>query len=157
MKKLIFILCMLVSLALTSCSDMYAQSVTLTRGVIYYEYAYDNIPVTIVDGVYYWSIFYNDAYYWRPLPRRYHGFVHHFDRPRYYARYNYMPRPHIGNRPPMRRPNVRPDRKPDVRLNRRLNTSFTSRSSQLQRFGGNNATQRNSRAFKYSYSFDGRR
>ena len=157
MKKLIFILCMLVSLALTSCSDMYAQSVTLTRGGIYYEYAYDNIPVTIVDGVYYWSIFYNDAYYWRPLPRRYHGFVHHFDRPRYYALHNYRPRPHIGNRPPMRRPNVRPDRKPDVRLNRRLNTSFTSRSSQLQRFGGNNATQRNSRAFKYSYSFDGRR
>ena len=31
MKKLIFILCMLVSLALTSCSDMYAQSVTLTN------------------------------------------------------------------------------------------------------------------------------
>ena len=119
MKKLIFILCMLVSLI--SCSDMYAQSVTLTRCGIYYEYAYDNIPVTIVDGV----------YYWRPLPRRYHGFVHHFDRPRYYAPYNYMPRPHIGNRPPMRRPNVRPDRKPDVRLNRRLNTSFTSRSSQI--------------------------
>ena len=69
MKKLIFILCMLVSLALTSCSDMYAQSVTLTRGGIYYEYAYDNIPVTIVDDVYYWCIFYNDAYYWRPLPR----------------------------------------------------------------------------------------
>ena len=90
-------------------------------------------------------------------PRRYHGFVHHFDRLRYYAPYNYRPRPHIGNRPPMRRPNVRPDRKPDVRLNRRLNTSFTSRSSQLQRFGGNNATQRNSRTFKYSYSFDGRR
>ena len=147
MKKLIFILCMLVSLALTSCSDMYAQSVTITIGGIYYEYAYDNIPVTIVDGV----------YYWRPLPRRYHGFVYHFDRPRYYAPYNYRPRPHIGNRPPMRRPNVRPDRKPDVRLNRRLNTSFTSRSSQLQRFGGNNTTQRNSRVFKYSYSFDGRR
>ena len=151
MKKLIFILCMLVSLALTSCSDMYAQSVTLTRGGIYYEYAYDNIPVTIVDGV----------YYWRPLPRRYHGFVHHFDRPRYYVPYNYRPRPHIGNRPPMRRPNVRPDRKPDARPNRRLNTSpngsFTPRSSQPQRFGGNNATQRNSRVFKYSYSFDGRR
>ena len=157
MKKLIFILCMLVSLALTSCSDMYAQSVTLTIGGIYYEYVYDNIPVTIVDGVYYWSIFYNDTYYWKPLPRRYHGFVHHFDRPRYYVPYNYRPRPHIVNRPPMRRPNVRSDRKPDVRLNRRLNTSFTSRSSQLQRFGGNNATQRNSRAFKYSYSFDGRR
>ena len=114
MKKLIFILCMLVSLALTSCSDMYAQSVTITIGGIYYEYAYDNIPVTIVDGV----------YYWRPLPRRYHGFVHHFDRPR----------PHIGNRPPIR-PNVRPARKPDTRPNRRLNTRpngrFTSRSSQL--------------------------
>ena len=161
MKKLIFILCMLVSLALTSCSDMYAQSVTLTRGVIYYEYAYDNIPVTIVDGVYYWCIFYNDAYYWKPLPRRYHGFVHHFDRPRHYAPHNYRPRPHIGNRPPMR-PNVRPDRKLDARPNRRLNTrpngSFTSISSQKsQRFGGNNATQRNSRVFKYSYSFDGRR
>ena len=160
MKKLIFILCMLVSLALTSCSDIYAQSVTLTRGGIYYKYAYDNIPVTIVDGVYYWSIFYNDAYYWRPLPRRYHGFVHHFDSPRYYAPHNYRPRPHIGNRPPMI-PNVRPDKKPDERPNRRLNTrpngSFTSRSSQLQRFDGNNETQRNSRAFKYSYSFDGRR
>ena len=132
MKKLIFILCMLVSL--TSCSDMYAQSVTLTRAGIYYEYAYDNIPVTIVDGV----------YYWRPLPRRYHGIVYHFDRPRYYAPYNYRPRPHIGNRPPMR-------------PNRRLNTSFTHRSNQPQRFGGNNETQRNSRTFKYSYSFDGRR
>ena len=161
MKKLIFILCMLASLVLTSCSNMYAQSVTLTRGGIYYEYAYDNIPVTIVDGVYYWCIFYNDGYYWRPLPRRYHGFVHHFDRSRYYAPHNYRPRPHIGNRPPMR-PNVRPDRKPDARPNRRLNTrqngSFTSRSSQKsQRFGGNNATQRNSRTFKYSYSFDGMR
>ena len=31
MKKLIFILCMLASLVLTSCSDMYAQSVTLTN------------------------------------------------------------------------------------------------------------------------------
>ena len=134
MKKLIFILCMLVSLALTSCSDIYAQSVTLTRGGIYYEYAYDNIPVTIVDGVYYWCIFYNDAYYWKPLPRRYHGFVHHFDRLRHYAPHNYRPRPHIGNRPPIR-PNVRPDRKPDTRPNRRLNTRpngrFTSRSSQL--------------------------
>ena len=122
MKKLIFILCILVSLALTSCSDIYAQSVILTRGGIYY--AYDNIPVTIVDGV----------YYWRPLPRRYHGFVHHFDRPRHYAPHNYRPRPHIGNRPPIR-PNVRPDRKPDTRPNRRLNTRpngrFTSRSSQL--------------------------
>ena len=160
MKKLIFILCMLVSLALTSCSNIYAQSVTLTRGGIYYEYAYNNIPVTIVDGVYYWYIFYNDAYYWRHLPRQYHGFVHHFDRPRYYALHNYRPRPHIGNRPPMR-PNVRPDRKPDARPNRRLNTSpngsFTPRSSQPQRFGGNNATQLNSRAFKYSYSFDGMR
>ena len=144
MKKLIFILCMLVSL--TSCSDMYAQSVTLTRSGIYYEYAYDNIPVTIVDGV----------YYWRPLPRRYHGFVYHFDRPRYYAPYNYRPRPHIGNRPPMR-PNVRPDRKPDARPNRRPNGNFTSRSSQLQKFDRNNATQHNSRVFKYSYSFDGRR
>ena len=134
MKKLIFILCMLVLLALTSCSDMYAQSITLTRGGIYYEYVYDNIPVTIVDGV----------YYWRPLPRRYHGFVHHFDRPRYYAPYNYRPRPHIGNRIPMR-------------PNRRINTSFTPRSSQPQRFGGNNVTQRNYRAFKYSYSFDGMR
>ena len=55
------------------------------------------------------------------------------------------------------RPNVRPDRKPDARPNRRPNTSFTPRSSQPQRFGGNNATLRNSRAFKYSYSFDGRR
>ena len=53
--------------------------------------------------------------------------------------------------------NVRPYRKPDARPNRRPNTRFTSRSSQPQRFGGNNATQRNSRAFKYSYSFDGRR
>ena len=134
MKKLIFILCMLVLLALTSCSDMYAQSVTITIGGIYYEYAYNNIPVTIVDGVYYWYIFYNDAYYWKPLPRRYHGFVHHFDRPRYYAPHNYRLRPHIGNRPPMR-PNVRSDRKPDARPNRRLNTRpngrFTSRSSQL--------------------------
>ena len=158
MKKLIFILCMLASLVLTSCSDMYAQSVTLTRGRIYYEYAYNNIPVTIVDGVYYWYIFYNDAYYWKPLPRRYHGFVYHFDRPRYYAPHNYRQRPHICNRPPMR-PNVRPDRKPDARPNRRLNTkpntSFTPRSSQPQRFGGNKATQSNSRAFKYSYSFDG--
>ena len=158
MKKLIFILCMLASLVLTSCSDMHAQSVTLTRCGIYYKYAYDNIPVTIVDGVYYWCIFYNDAYYWRPLPMRYHGFVHHFDRPRYYVPHNYRPqyrpRPHISNRPPMR-PNVRPDRKPDARPNRRLNTSFTPRSSQPQRFGGNNATQRNSRTFKYSYSFDG--
>lgn len=160
MKKLIFILCMLVSLALTSCSDIYAQSVTLTRGGIYYEYAYDNIPVTIVDGVYYWYILYNDAYYWKPLPMRYHGFVHHFDRPRYYAPHNYRPqyrpRPHISNRPPMM-PNVRPDIKPDARPNRRPNTSLTPRSSQPQRFGGNNATQRNSRAFKYSYSFDERR
>ena len=88
MKKLIFILCMLASLALTSCSDIYAQSVTLTRGGIYYKYAYNNIPVTIVDGVYYWYIFYNDAYYWKPLPRRYHGFVYHFDRLRQYAPHN---------------------------------------------------------------------
>ena len=150
MKKLIFILCMLVSLALTSCSDMYAQSVTLTKCGIYYEYAYDNIPVTIVDGV----------YYWRPLPRRYHGFVYHFDRPRYYAPYNYRPRPHIGNRIPMRL-NVRPDRKPDVRPNRRLNTrpngSFTPRSNQPQRFGVNNAIQHNSGTFKYNGSFSGRR
>ena len=153
MKKLIFILCMLVSLALTSCSDIYAQSVTLTRGGIYYEYDYDNIPVTIVDGVYYWYIFYNNAYYWRPLPRRYHGFVYHFDRPRYYAPHNYRPRPHIGNRPPMR-PNVSPDRKPDARHNRRPNGSFKPRSSQPQRFGGNNAIQHNSSTFKYSYSFD---
>ena len=154
MKKLIFILCMLASLVLTSCSDMYAQSVTLTRGGIYYEYAYNNIPVTIVDGVYYWYIFYNDAYYWRPLPRQYHGFVHRFDRTRYYAPHNYRQRPHICNRPHMRL-NVRPYRKPDARPNRRPNTSFTSRSSQQQRFGGNKATQRNSRVFKYSYSFDG--
>ena len=154
MKKLIFILCMLVSLALTSCSDMYAQSVTITIGGIYYEYAYDNIPVTIVDGV----------YYWRPLPSRYHGFVHHFDMPIYYAPHNYRsqyrPRPHVDNRPPMR-PNVRPDRKPDARPNRRLNTrpngSFTPRSSQPKRFDENNAAQRNSRALNYSYSFDGRR
>ena len=154
MKKLIFILCMLVSLALTSCSDIYTQSVTLTKGGIYYEYAYDNIPVTIVDGVYYWYILYNNAYYWRPLPRRCYGFVHHFDRPRYYAPYNYRQRSHICNRPHMRL-NVRPDRKPNRRLNTRPNGSFTPRSNQPQRFGVNNAIQHNSRAFKYSYSFDG--
>ena len=34
MKKLIFILCILVSLTLTSCSDIYAQSVTLTNNKV---------------------------------------------------------------------------------------------------------------------------
>lgn len=149
MKKLIFILCMLASLALASCSDIYAQPVTFIKGGIYYEYDYDNIPVTIVDGVYYWRIFYNDAYYWRPLPRPYYGFVHHFDRPRYYAPHNYRKRPHIGNRPPMK-PNIRPDRKPDARPNRRPNGSFKPRSSQPQRLGGNNAIQHNSETFKHS-------
>ena len=52
MKKLIFILCMLVLLALTSCSDMYAQSVTLTRSRIYYQYVYDDIAVACAAGVY---------------------------------------------------------------------------------------------------------
>ena len=139
---------------------MYAQSVTVTSDGIYYEYAYDNTPVTIVEGVYHWYVYYNDAYYWRPLPRQYYGFVHHFDRPRYYMpnhyRPQYRPRQHNNGRPPMR-PNIRPDRKPDARPNIRPQVGFTPRSSQPQRFGGNNAIQRNSGTFKYSYSFDGRR
>ena len=82
MRNFVLLICVLFSFALTSCSDMYAQPVIVTNNDIYYEYVYRGNPVIIINGTYYWYVFYNDGYYLRPLPRQYCNYIYRYDAPR---------------------------------------------------------------------------
>ena len=116
MRNFVLLICVLFSFALTSCSDMYAQPVIVTNNDIYYEYAYRHNPVIIINGTYYWYVFYNDGYYLRPLPRQYWNYIYRYDAPRrFYPHHHHHYHGHSYNngyrghnhyrRPPMRNDN----------------------------------------------------
>ena len=116
MKKFVLIICVLVSFALTSCSDVYARPVIVTNNDKYYEYAYRDNPVIRINGTYYWDVFYNDGYYLRPLPRQYWNYIYRYDAPRrFYPHYHHHYHGHpynkgCGGHNHYRRPPMRNDR-----------------------------------------------
>lgn len=108
MKKILFLLMMLSTLMLTSCSDIYAQSLTVSEDGISYEYVYDTYPVRIYNNTYYYYKFMNGCYSWVVLPQACHSHVVHLHRPMVYHRPHiqyhpqHCPVPHIAPQRPYR-------------------------------------------------------
>ena len=105
MKKILFLLIMLYTLTLTSCSDIYAQSVTVSDAGISYEYVYNDYPARIYNhNIYYYSII-NGYYTWQIVPHKYYANVLHLYEPRVFHH-----RPHVPIREFHPRPYIAPQR-----------------------------------------------
>lgn len=105
MKKILFLLMTLYTLTFTSCSDIYAQSVTVSDDCIYYEYVYNGCPARIYNhNIYYYSIV-NGYYTWQIVPRKCYSNVLHLYEPRVFHH-----RPHVPVREFHPRPYIAPKR-----------------------------------------------